>query len=42
MDAEVAQVKANLSSADVKTNAAVAALTQASQLPTELLKLLNT
>jgi flagellin len=41
MDADVASVKSALSSADVKTQAAVAALTQAAQLPQELLKLLN-
>ncbi|MDR3435485.1 flagellin [Telmatospirillum sp.] len=41
MDADVAQVKSNLSSVDVKTQASVAALTQASQLPQELLKLLQ-
>ena len=41
MDADVASVKSSLSSADVKTQAAVAALTQAAQLPQELLKLLN-
>jgi len=41
MDADVAQVKASLSSTDVKTQASVAALTQASQLPQELLKLIQ-
>jgi flagellin len=41
MDADVASVKATLSSNDVKTQASVAALTQASQLPQELLKLLQ-
>ena len=41
MDADVASVKATLSSTDVKTQASVAALTQASQLPQELLKLLQ-
>jgi len=41
MDADVASVKSSLSSADVKTQAAVDALTQAAQLPQELLKLLN-
>ena len=41
MDADVASVKANLSSTDVKTQASVAALTQASQLPTELLRLIQ-
>jgi len=41
MDADVAQVKSQLSSTDVKTQAAVAALSQASQLPAELLKLIQ-
>jgi flagellin len=41
MDADVAQVKSSLSSTDVKTQASVAALTQASQLPQELLRLLQ-
>ena len=41
MDADVAQVKTNLSSTDVKTQASVAALTQASQLPQELLRLIQ-
>ncbi|MTJ80958.1 MAG: flagellin [Telmatospirillum sp.] len=41
MDADVAQVKSSLSAADVKTQASVAALTQAAQLPQELLKLLQ-
>ncbi len=41
MDADVAQVKASLSANDVKTQASVAALTQAAQLPQELLKLLQ-
>ncbi|OIQ86809.1 flagellin [mine drainage metagenome] len=41
MDADVAQVKSTLSSTDVKTQAAVAALTQASQLPQELLRLIQ-
>jgi flagellin len=40
-DADVAQQKTLLSSADVKTQAAVAALTQANQMPSELLKLLG-
>ncbi|MDR3440794.1 flagellin [Telmatospirillum sp.] len=40
-DADVAQVKSSLSSTDVKTQASVAALTQASQLPSELLKLIQ-
>jgi flagellin len=42
LDADVAAVKAELSAVDVKTQAAVAALTQASQLPQELLKLIQT
>ena len=41
LDADVAQVKSTLSSTDVKTQASVAALTQASQLPTELLRLIQ-
>jgi flagellin len=41
LDADVASVKAQLSSNDVKTQASVAALTQASQLPQELLKLIQ-
>jgi flagellin len=41
LDADVASVKAILSSTDVKTQASVAALTQASQLPQELLKLIQ-
>jgi flagellin len=41
MDADVASVKANLSANDVKTQASIAALTQAAQLPQELLKLLQ-
>jgi flagellin len=41
MDADVAQVKSSLSSTDVKTQAAVAALSQASQLPQELLRLIQ-
>jgi len=41
MDADVAQVKSSLSAQDVKTQAAIAALTQASQLPQELLHLLQ-
>jgi len=40
-DADVAQQKTLLSSADVKTQAAVAALTQANQMLSELLKLLG-
>ncbi|MTJ80695.1 MAG: flagellin [Telmatospirillum sp.] len=41
MDADVAQVKSTLSATDVKTQASVAALTQASQLPQELLRLIQ-
>jgi flagellin len=41
MDADVAQVKSSLSANDVKTQAAIAALSQASQLPQELLHLLQ-
>lgn len=41
MDADVAQTKTQLSSIDVKTQASVAALTQASQLPNELLRLIQ-
>jgi flagellin len=41
MDADVASVKTQLSSTDVKTQASVAALTQASQLPQELLRLIQ-
>jgi flagellin len=41
MDADVAAVKASLSANDVKTQASIAALTQAAQLPQELLKLLQ-
>jgi len=41
MDADVASVKSTLSAQDVKTQASVAALTQAAQLPQELLKLLQ-
>jgi flagellin len=41
MDADVAQVKSSLSANDVKTQASVAALTQASQLPQELLRLIQ-
>jgi len=41
LDADVAQVKTNLSSVDVKTQAAIAALTQATQLPQELLHLIQ-
>jgi flagellin len=41
LDADVAAVKSNLSSQDVKTQASIAALTQASQLPQELLKLIQ-
>jgi flagellin len=41
MDADVAQVKSGLSATDVKVQAAVAALTQAAQLPQELLRLIQ-
>lgn len=41
MDADVASEKSKLSSADVKAQAAIAALTQANQLPQELLSLLK-
>jgi flagellin len=41
LDADVAATKSNLSSQDVKTQSAIAALTQASQLPMELLKLIQ-
>ncbi|HVI52203.1 MAG TPA: flagellin [Candidatus Sulfotelmatobacter sp.] len=41
MDADVASVKSALSANDVRTQASVAALTQAAQLPQELLKLLQ-
>jgi len=41
MDADVAQVKSTLSSTDVKTQSSIAALTQASQLPQELLRLIQ-
>ena len=41
MDADVAQTKTQLSSLDVRTQASVAALTQASQLPQELLRLIQ-
>jgi len=41
MDADVASVKSQLSSTDVKTQASVAALTQAANLPSELLKLIQ-
>jgi flagellin len=41
MDADVAQVKAGLSANDVLTQASIAALTQAAQLPQELLRLLQ-
>jgi flagellin len=40
-DADVASVKSHLSAQDVKTQAAIAALTQAAQLPQELLHLLQ-
>ena len=41
LDADVAQVKTQLSAQDVITQASVAALVQASMLPQELLKLVN-
>ena len=41
LDADVAQVKANLSTADVKVQAAVAALAQAAKLPQNLLQLIQ-
>jgi flagellin len=41
LDADVAAVKTSLSSQDVKTQSSIAALTQASQLPMELLKLIQ-
>jgi len=41
LDADVASEKAKLASADVKTQAAVAAMSQANQMPQELLKLLQ-
>ncbi|MFD2235175.1 flagellin [Phaeospirillum tilakii] len=41
MDADVAEEKSKLSSQDVKTQAAIAALTQANQLPQNLLSLLK-
>lgn len=41
LDADVASEKANLSAVDVKTNASIAALAQASQLPRELLNFLQ-
>ena len=41
LDADVASVKSKLSADDVKTQASVAALTQASQLPQELLRLIQ-
>jgi flagellin len=41
LDADVASVKATLSATDVKTQASVAALTQAAQLPQELLRLIQ-
>jgi len=41
MDADVASVKSSLSASDVKTQASVAALTQAAQLPQELLRLIQ-
>ena len=41
LDADVAAVKTQLSSQDVKTQASIAALTQAAMLPQELLKLIQ-
>jgi len=41
LDADVASVKTQLSSQDVKTQASIAALTQAAMLPQELLKLIQ-
>ena len=41
LDADVASVKSTLASQDVKTQSAIAALTQATQLPMELLKLIQ-
>jgi flagellin len=41
LDSDVAQVKSQLSSEDVLTQAAIAALTQAAQLPKELLTLIQ-
>jgi len=41
LDADVASVKTKLSSQDVLTQASIAALTQASMLPQELLKLIQ-
>jgi flagellin len=41
MDADEAQQKSNLSSADVLSQAAIAALSQASKMPTELLTLIQ-
>jgi flagellin len=41
LDADVAQVKTQLSSEDVKTQSAVASLSQASMLPQELLRLIQ-
>ncbi len=41
MDADVAAEKTSLASADVKTQAAIAALTQANQIPQQLLSLLK-
>lgn len=41
MDADVASEKSKLASADVKAQAAIAALTQANQMPQELLSLLK-
>ena len=41
LDADVASVKTNLSSQDVLTQSSIAALTQAAQLPPELLRLIQ-
>ncbi len=41
MDADIAEQQANLSSADVKTQAAIAALSQANEMPQNLLALLK-
>jgi len=41
MDADVASEKSKLASADVKAQAAIAALSQANQMPQELLSLLK-
>jgi flagellin len=41
VDADVAEEQSNFSSAQVKTNAAIAALSQANQMPQQLLQLLG-